>query len=146
MYVKPCRNCPHKSGCAIKERTLRKLRSVSLRLSSINFKCEVRLSTLPPGQRVRMSINFCDSDDEYCGEDEVERTGTVMRPYRNRLLVWLDETTALDRNPVALRPDRIEPIQGIPLVKLCPTCDQPDGTTPAPRKDGKGMWFCEDCQ
>jgi len=130
--MKPCRNCPHKDGCEIKAEKQRALRGLGLTL--VNFKCDKRLSLLQPGQRIKLTLATEWQGEHGYGTTEFE--AVVMRPTGTRILVWL-----LDRgdgkNPIAVHPDRVTPIEG--MVKLCPACQQPEGTNPS-----SGFW-CVEC-
>ncbi len=160
MYVRPCRNCPHREGCDIKASKLESLRGLGL--TSVNFKCDKRLSELQPGQR----IEFVMGDGAGHGEDWAEYTftGIVMRPRGSKILVWLvsrDDDVYEDapgphpqvcqnllvsgKNPIKLSPNRVTPVAGA-LVPLCPDCDQPEGTkADEARSPGTQPWFCPRC-
>lgn len=134
-FLRPCARCPHKvasdgAPCPIRQEKADIIRRAKLTLA--NFRCDKRLSDLPPGQRVRLTMKSCDQPEDgdesyYPTFEEEEFQGTVMRPHKTRVLIWLDELSPLGRNPVALRPDRIFPITG-ERVNLCPDCGQPEGT------------------
>ena len=137
MHLKPCYNCPHKDGCEIKAEKRAALRGLGF--TSAKFKCEKHLSTLPPGQRITLLIG--DAWEEDCPgkphlEDE-EHTATVMGPSKGRILVWLDEVTIIDRNPIRVRPDRVTPLPE--RVSVCKECGQPEGTK------ARDEWFCQSC-
>lgn len=145
MYLKPCRNCPHKDGCELKAKRLESLRGLGF--ASANFKCEKRLSLLPPGQRIKLVL-WQDSGGGYQDRDgdDFEFTATVMRPHKNRILIWLnnhEELASPARNPIAVRPDYVTPIEG--KVSLCPECDQPRGTKPIARKHSSMEFWCVRC-
>ena len=133
MYVKPCRNCPHREGCEIKVAKLASLRGLGL--ASVNFKCDKRLSKLQPGQRITFVMRDGEGHDEPW--DEYTFTGIVMRPYRTKILVWLvscdddvyeggsgphpqvyENLLCSGKNPIKLLPNRVTPVDG-PLVPLC---------------------------
>lgn len=156
MYVKPCRNCPHKDGCKTKVEKLAALRGLGI--TSVNFKCDKRLSELQPGQR----IEFTMGDGKGCDWSEYTFHGVVMRPRGSKLLVWLvsrdddvyedmpgphpqvyEHLLESDKNPIKLSPDRVRPVGG--RVSLCPDCDQPDGTKPAEERKETQPWFCPRC-
>ncbi len=150
MYLRPCRNCPHKDGCEMKAEWQNKLYGLGLTL--VNFKCEKRLSLLQPGQRI--GLVFKDPSDDclypyenfaYGVHEELDQTATVMRARGTRILVWLDEMTPVGRNPVAVSPDRVTPIDG--TVELCSECGQPNGTKADERRANGSMGFyCGKCQ
>jgi len=147
--MRPCRNCPHKDGCEIKAEKQRALRGLGLTL--VNFKCDKRLSQLQPGQRIELVImlspdetaseaGMCDGPDGsriLPGETRAVKA-TVMRPKGARILVWLDKETFRHRNPIAVHPDRVTPIEG--MVTVCPVCQQPAGTKPADSR-----FYCHEC-
>lgn len=141
MYLKPCRNCPHRDRCSAKAEKLISLRGLGF--TSANFKCDKRLSTLPPGQRIKFEMGDCDETYTY--------QAIVMRARRTKILVWLvscDDEECVPclmsgKNPIAVSPDRVTPIDG--QVALCPECGQPEGTRPQERKDGASKWFCPCC-
>jgi len=148
MYLKPCRNCPHKDGCELKAAKLKSLQGLGI--TFVNFKCPTRLYLLPPGQKVKLEL-WQDSGGGYQDRDgdDFEFTATVMRPHKTRILVWLDEHEELDspaRNPIPVHPDRVTPIPG--RVKLCSECDQPEGTKPMERdqNSGKSEFHCWKCK
>lgn len=144
MYMTPCRSCPHShKSCAIKDAKRVAVRGAGL--TSMNFRCEKRLSTLPPGQRVVMTLQNevtlgGYNDYEYQDWEDVDIVGTVMREARRgRVLVWLDEMTTRERNPVALWPHLMKPIEGH-RVAVCSECGQPEGTKPIK------AWSCWKCE
>lgn len=146
MYLKPCRNCPHKDGCELKAERLASLRGLGF--TSANFKCDKRLSLLQPGQRIELELLACDPTDRIQGEET--HTATVMRARKTRILIWLDEETCRGRNPIAVSPDRVTPIEG--KVELCSECGQPTGTKPIERTENRGNlkyhseWDCWKCE
>lgn len=105
------------------------------RLTTVVFTCAKRLSTLPPGQRVYLELMEDIGEHDGAGVADrscVDYEGTVMRPSRRypmKILVWLDNATERGRNPIAVRPNRVTPLDE-PLRKLCPDCQQPEGTQP----------------
>lgn len=125
-------HCPHKEGCEKKAGTLAAIRGLGITL--VNFTCKKRLSELQSGQRVKLilreygemrDMGYGEAD---CDVEENEYTGVVMRPIRGiRILVWLDTPTRRGRNPIAVRPNGVTPIEG--KCKVCPGCQQPEGTT-----------------
>lgn len=145
MHLNKCYNCPHKQGCKKKIRILAALRvaakEIDGRIWSINFDCWERLEKLETGRVVRLEM--FKSDWEYF-------EGVVMRPHKNRVLVWLlryheegdveiDDWRPVNsdqHNPVALHPNRITPTDK--TVNTCNVCDQPEGTT---TRDGRRC-FC----
>lgn len=145
-HLRPCSDCPHRKGCERKQEILDIIRPAKLSLA--NFKCEKRLSELQPGQRVSLEMmEMCERFD--CDGDgyefkttypaEMGFEGTVMRPHKNRILIWLDTESPLGKNPVALHPDRVFPIEG-QRVNICPECHQPEETM------GREWWCSEpDC-
>ena len=147
MYLKPCRNCPHKEGCDIKADKLASLRGLGF--VSANFRCEKRLSRLPPGQRIAFKMG----DGEYPYWEECTFTAVVMRPYKTRILVWItscdgDSDVGLisRKNPIAISPDRVTLLGG--HVKVCPVCGQPEKTRPDERKGSDGVintFYCAEC-
>ena len=138
MYLRPCRACPHKDGCDRKAELIKVLPK-GFGLTLVSFRCEKRLSQLQPGQVVLLTL--CDREDS-C---DVDFTATVMRPQGTRILVWLDDNDEADawRNPIAVAPNRVKPIKG--PRKLCPECDQPEGTVPMIRVDGATKFVCLTC-
>ena len=137
MYLKPCRNCPHRNGCEIKADKLRSLRGLGF--TSANFKCDHRLAELQPGQRVEITL----LEIEHYEDKPMVHKGTVMTPHGARVLVWLDEVSSMGRNPISVQPDRLRPIEG--RVEVCPDCGQPEGTVPLPDRDGHCRFICLTC-
>lgn len=141
MYLKPCRHCPHSNpgpkDCDLK---LARLEAVcGLGLTSINWYCPRRLSTLPPGKRVSLVVGNIEEDDFEIDETEDTYTATVMRPYKGRIQVWLDGREPWQKNPIAVRPNGLTPLNE-PLVEICRECYQPKGTLPTERFGG-----CQTC-
>lgn len=128
-YMRPCSNCPHRKidgvPCQIKQKKLEIIRAA--RLALVNFKCDKRLSGLQPGQRVQLEMEMTHSIREGDEPGMAQYNGIVMRPQKNRVLVWLDRLSPYGKNPVPLHPNRVLPIPA-PLVKICPDCGQPAGT------------------
>lgn len=164
MYLKPCNFCPHKGNCELEllwrfqlKSVMRQQGLVALpkgdRLTTVVFTCAKRLSTLPPGQRVRLTltetgglVDFGYGEADWAIEEN-EYAATVMRPQRDgvRILVWLDEATKQGRNPIAVRPNRVTPLDE-PLRVLCSECRQPEGTKPLEsRGDAGELFFCPKC-
>lgn len=151
MFLKPCYNCPHKPSvfpprrCEIKEQKLAAIRGHGF--TSANFKCDKRLSTLQPGQRVKLEIWSFEEEGGW-DLDSTEDTylATVMRESKGRILVWLDKPTSKGRNPIRVRPDGVTPIEG--TVALCSECGQPDGTEgrKGDTANGVGAWDCWKCE
>ena len=139
MYLKPCRNCPHRKGCETKAEKLKSLRGLGF--TSANFKCDDRLAGLQPGQRVM--IDLIEMDNR--GKDwKTTHIATVMAPHGARVLVWLDEITELGHNPISVQPNRLTPTGG--RVEVCPECGQPEGTDPLPDRDGRSRFHCPTCE
>ncbi len=145
MHLKPCYRCPHHEGCEIKANVLAKIRG--LKLTSARIKCDLWYKDFPGGQRVSFDLAEWDG---YGDSDWSEYEGTVMRPHKDRLLVWLDQPTERGRNPIAIRADKMRKEEG--SVKLCPECQQPEGTKPLKRGDNEPFQcnrcdsICDRCQ
>jgi hypothetical protein len=147
MFVKPCKNCPHtNNGCEIKAAKLVALRGLGV--TSLHFRCARYLAEFPAGQRVEFELRVPMGETGW--ETDVEETmrGTVMRPFRGGVLVWVDDDDDAEhdpptRNPIRLFPNRLRVIDG--TRALCPDCKQPEGTKPWPRDDGEELWFCPRC-
>lgn len=158
MYVKPCRNCPHREGCEIKAAKLASLRGLGL--TSVNFKCAKRLSELQPGQRIEFRMG--DGYDRNGDWNDYTFQAIVMRPIGTKLLVWLvsrDDDVYEDapgphpqaytdllvsgKNPIKVSPGRVKPVEG--RVAVCPDCSQPEGTKPAEERSELAPYFCPRC-
>lgn len=141
MYLKPCRNCPHniRPECELKAEKRRRWKGLGL--TSVNFKCDKRLSLLGGGQRVEFRL------DSVVGDLRLH--GTVMRSHGTKLLVWVDDNDdyadCSNHNPIVIAPNRLTPLDGA-LVPLCTECQQPEDTKPWPRDDkGNQTFFCPKC-
>jgi hypothetical protein len=127
----PCEHCPHRKGCDIKKRLRGQLKGVILK--SADFDCQKRLSTLPRGQGVFYGT----------------KSGTVMGPYRQKLLVWRTRPDPpysvagikeRSRYVAARWPDELELWGGI--VPHCSKCGRPDDAE-LPPIDVHWCWKCQ---
>lgn len=148
-------NCPeHENGVGCEKSQGIRDAVRGLGVTLVNFPCKKRLSERQPGQRVKLTLRER-GEEIWVGPDEVdtewddnEYEGTIMRPTKGtRILVWLDEPTRRECNPIAVRPNGVTPIEG--TRELCRECQQPDGTTrtdsPKGCKSGEGKIWCETC-
>jgi hypothetical protein len=151
-YLKPCHMCPQSQPCAIRKERLALLRPA--KVSSANFKCQQRLVGYEPGQRVEFSLTEEAASQYGMGFHDVVIVyrGIIMRPIGRMLMIWVthfreesgafvEGITRRGRNPIALNPSRMTPIEG--RVKVCPDCGQPDDFEPTGMSD---KYYCSTCQ
>lgn len=137
MYLRPCRNCNKRTGCADYAGMLTKLRGTGV--TSAKFKCATFLKLFKPGQRVKalLSERF---EGGVC--EDINGTITYVKEDSSagKLVVYLDEDPFENSRNKYMRlwPKHLVSIDE-PPVAVCSCCGLPEGVKAS---DGH---FCIEC-
>lgn len=82
----PCRRCPMRDGCAMRDELRERLRGLAVRPTSVKVSCQIFKALFPPGSRVAAKIG-----GGY--EFTVKATVLALRP-TSKLLLQVDEDSA----------------------------------------------------